>query len=389
MGWQADDDDPGPGERAPPGREPARAARRLRARRRLGGRRAVRGARGRAADRRRPDGLYDGAETGALVGIASQWAAIESWAAAGTLAAMRAMTREDAEGRPLTRRRNDLPDGWSDNLIYQIAGALAMGPVSAQNLAGLAWTLGLRLPGIGRLLADGTLTKPKAKLIAQTFEPLDEDEATRAEALILGELEGKTWFQVQRLAWRAALAVAPDVAERRRTAAERRRARVTLFREESGAVALSGRDLPTAPALSGHANVLTRAERYQASGAFPDHTLSTLQALAYLHLLNDVTTEDAIAFARTATTEPPDNTGHARRGRRGRRGPVGRGRKPRRRTRQRPQPQPRPRPQPRHATATATMMKDPTATTTTIPAATTTHDDPGDDDDPATTTIRR
>ena len=33
---------------------------------------------------------------------------------------------------------------------------------------------------------------------------------------MLGELAGKTYFQVERLAWRAALAVAPDVAERRR-----------------------------------------------------------------------------------------------------------------------------------------------------------------------------
>ena len=170
-----------------------------------------------------PDGLYDGADAGSLVGIARQWAALESWAAAGTLAALRAMTREDGEGRPLTRRRMDLPDGWTDSLNYEIAAALAMGPVSAGNLAALAWTLGLRLPGIGRLLADGALTKPKAKLIAQTFEPLDEGEAARAEALILGELPGKTWPQVQRLAWRAALTVAPDAAERRRRAAPRRR----------------------------------------------------------------------------------------------------------------------------------------------------------------------
>src|SRR3984957_9985264 len=202
-----------------------------------------------------PRGLYEGADTGALVGIVRQWAAIESWAAAGMLGALRAMMREDGQGRPLLRRRNDLPDGWSDSFNYEIAAALAMGPVSAGNLAGLAWTLGTRLPGIGRLLADGTLTKPKAKLIVATFEPLDEDEATRAEALILGDLKGKTWFQVERLAWRAALAVAPDIAERRRTAAERKRARVTLFREESGAAALSGRDLPAAQTLTGHANI--------------------------------------------------------------------------------------------------------------------------------------
>ena len=256
-----------------------------------------------------PEGQYDGADTGALVGIVRQWAAIESWAAAGMLAALRAMMREDGAGRPLLRRRGDLPDGWDDSLNYEIAAALAMGPVSAGNLAGLAWTLGTRLPGIGRLLADGTLTRAKAKLIAATFEPLDEGEAARAETLILSELAGKTYFQVERLAWRAALAVAPDVAERRRSRAERERARVTVFREESGAVGLSGRDLPAAQALSGHASVLARAGQYEASGAFPGQAASTLQALAYLHLLNGVTAQDAIAFARTAAAEPRDSAG--------------------------------------------------------------------------------
>jgi hypothetical protein len=256
-----------------------------------------------------PEGLYPGADTGALVGIVRQWAAIESWAAAGMFSALRAMMREDGQGRPLLRRRADLPDGWNDSLNYEIAAALAMGPVSAGNLAGLAWALGGRLPGIGRLLADGTITKPKARLIAATFEPLDEGEAARAEALILSELAGKTYFQVERLAWRAALAVAPDVAERRRSRAERKRARVTLFREESGAVGLSGRDLPTAQALSGHAHVLARAGQYEASGVFLGQTTSGLQALAYLHLLNGVSAEDAIAFARTAAPEPPDATG--------------------------------------------------------------------------------
>src|SRR5580693_8264143 len=255
-------------------------------------------------------GRYPGADTDALVGIARQWAALESWAAAGLLGALRAMMREDGEGRPLLRRRAGLPDGWDDSLNYEVAAALAMGPVSAGNLAGLAWTLGTRLAGIGRLLADGTLTRAKAKLIAATFEPLDEGEAARAEALVLAEVPGKTYFQVERLAWRAALAVAPDVAERRRSAAERERARVTVFREESGAVGLSGRDLPAAQALAGHAHVVARARDYEASGAFPAQATSALEALAYLHLLNGVTAPDAIAFARTAA-EPPAGTGQA------------------------------------------------------------------------------
>jgi hypothetical protein len=249
--------------------------------------------------------LYDGAETDALVGIARQWAAVESWAAAGKLAALRAMTREDADGTPRLRRRPDLPDGWNDSLTYEISGALAMGPVSAGNLAHLAWTLGTRLAGIGRLLAGGTLALPKARLVAQLLEPLDDGEAARAEALILGELAGKTYPQVERLAWRAALAVAPDVAERRRTAAEKY-ARVTVFREESGAVGLSGRDLPVAQALAGHANVVARARQYEASGAFPGESTGRLQALAYTDLLSGVSAGDRVAFATSAGTEPPD-----------------------------------------------------------------------------------
>src|SRR3984957_20077809 len=253
-----------------------------------------------------PEARYEGADTDALVGIVRQWAAVESWAAAGMLGALRAMMREDGEGRPLLRRRGDLPDGWDDSFNYEVAGALAMGPVSAGNLASLAWALGVRLPGTGALLADGTLTRAKVRLIAATFEPLDVGEAARAEALILPEVAGKTYFQVERLAWRAALAVAPDVAERRRAKAERERARVTVFREESGAVGLSGRDLPAAQALAGHASVVARAGQYTASGAFPGQAASSLQALAYLHLLNGVTARDAIAFARAATKEPPD-----------------------------------------------------------------------------------
>ena len=255
-----------------------------------------------------PEDLYPGAETGALVGIARQWAAVESWAAAGKLAALRAMSREDADGTPRLRRRPDLPDGWDDSLTYEVSGALAMGPVSAGNLASLAWTLGTRLAGTGGLLARGILTLPKARLIAATFEPLDEREAARAEALLLDELPGKTYFQVERLAWRAALAVAPDIAERRRAAGERQ-ARVTVFREESGAVGLSGRDLPAAEALAGHANVVARAGQYQASGAFPGQSTSRLEAIAYLDLLNGVSAPERIAFAASAAAEPPAGPG--------------------------------------------------------------------------------
>ncbi len=253
-----------------------------------------------------PDDLYAGADTDAQVGAARQWDAIESYAAARKLGALRSMMREDSEGEPALRRRADLPAGWDDSLNYEVAGALAMGPVSAGNLAALAWALGTRLPGIGALLTAGTLTLAKARLVVQVFEPLSDAEAAQAEALLLPELEGKKYFQVERLAWRAAVTVAPDVAERRRAGAEQARARVTIFREEAGTVGLSGRDLPAAGALSGHANVLARAGWYEASGAFPGRSGSSLQALAYLDLLNGVSAQDRLAFARADAGQPDE-----------------------------------------------------------------------------------
>jgi hypothetical protein len=250
-----------------------------------------------------PENLYDGADVDALVGIARQWAALESWAAASKLAALRAMTREDSDGAPRLRRRPDLPEGWNDSLTYEISGALAMGPVSAGNLASLAWALGTRLAGIGRLLAAGTLTLPKARLVAQHFEPLDDGEAARAEALILGELDGKTYPQVERLVWRAALAVAPDVAQRRRREGERR-ARVTMFREDSGAVALSGRDLPAADALAGHANVLARAREYAACRSGSRSPAARAQNRPTAPRMTTMTTTLAPVMVATARVPP-------------------------------------------------------------------------------------
>src|SRR5262249_18148169 len=163
-----------------------------------------------------------------------------------------------------------------------------------------------------RLLADGTLTLPKARLIAQLFEPLDEDEAARAEALIVGELPGKTYPQVERLAWRAVLAVAPDAAARRPQAAARRGrgarvrgAGVGGSGGEGGPAARPARALPAAEALAGHASVLARAAQYAASEAFPGQADSSLQALAYVDLLNGVSAQDRIAFAASAATQPP------------------------------------------------------------------------------------
>jgi hypothetical protein len=134
--------------------------------------------------------------------------------------------------------------------------------------------------------------------------------------MVLPELPGKTYGQVKRLAEQAALTVDPEAAARRREHAERNNSRVTMFREDSGAVALSGRDLPTDQALAAHAHVCARAQQYKDSGAFPAGAgMDQFRATAYLDLLNSKPAEERIAsgqldpVARTAGAESctPDN----------------------------------------------------------------------------------
>lgn len=141
-------------------------------------------------------------------------------------------------------------------------------------------------PGIGALLADGTLTHAKAKVVYEAFQLLTDEDAAQAEAMILPVLPGKTYGQVKKLAVQAAITVDPDSATRRREDAERHKSRVEMFREESGAAALSGRDLPTDQTLAAHAHVCARAQEYKDSGAFPDDTrMDQYRSAAYLDLV--------------------------------------------------------------------------------------------------------
>jgi hypothetical protein len=171
-----------------------------------------------------------------------------------------------------------------------------MPAVSAERLMWLAWDLEGRLPGIGGLLAAGTLTTSKAQGIDEALQQLSGQDAAAAEAMILPELPGKTYGQAVKLAVRAAVTVDPESATRRRQDAERNRSRVEMFREQSGAAALAGRELPTDQALAAEASVCARAAEYQESGAFPEGTrMDQYRAAAYLDLLNGNTAGARIA----------------------------------------------------------------------------------------------
>jgi hypothetical protein len=164
----------------------------------------------------------------------------------------------------------------------------------------LGWDMQAALPGIGELLASGELTLAKARAVDQALNPLADEDATAAEAMIMPELAGKTHSQVAKLAEQAAITVDPQSAARRREEAERSRSRVQLFREESGAAGLSGRDMPTDQALAAHARVGERAAEYKDSGAFGDARMDQLRATAYLDLLNGTAASTRIASGQLA-----------------------------------------------------------------------------------------
>jgi hypothetical protein len=230
-----------------------------------------------------------------LTGLLRAWAAVESWAAGAKLGVIAEMIRRDDFPRK-GGYHGDLPDEWSPSLRHELALALACSVQSAETTAWLAWERQARLPGIGALLDDGTLTLPKARAVIETFKYLADADAATAESLIAGQLAGKTYTQVLRLAEQAALTVDPELAERRRQQAQKN-ARVTFFRELSGTAGVSGRDLPPDEALAAMAAVNARAQQYEDSGAFGDTPMDALRAYAYLDLLKGTPAEDRIACA--------------------------------------------------------------------------------------------
>jgi Domain of unknown function (DUF222) len=180
----------------------------------------------------------EGGSRAEIVGAVRAAAALESWACAAKLGLLRAAIREDDQRLPGEGCHGDLPDAWSKSLTHDVALALAMSPVSAENLLQTAWDLGALLPGIGALLQDGTLTYPKARVVRDALGLLGEGDMAAAEAMIAPQLAGKTFGQVDKLAAQAAITVDPELAERTREHAERNRSRVILRRERSGAASL-------------------------------------------------------------------------------------------------------------------------------------------------------
>ncbi|HEY6494879.1 MAG TPA: DUF222 domain-containing protein [Trebonia sp.] len=167
-----------------------------------------------------PEQRCQGATDNELIGLVRAWASIESWAAGAKLGVIAEMIRRDEAARN-AGHHGDLPDEWSPSLRHELAAALDCSAQSAETTAWLAWERRARLPGIGALLDDGTLTLAKVRAVMETFKYLNDGDAASAEALIRDRLAGKTYPQVLRLAEQAALTIDPELAERRREQAQK------------------------------------------------------------------------------------------------------------------------------------------------------------------------
>jgi Domain of unknown function (DUF222) len=186
---------------------------------------------------------------------------------------IRSLIRDDDPAFLGRSRHGDLPDEWDESLVHEIALALAVSAPSAGKTTRAAWELGARLPGVEVLLRGGTLDLPRARLVAEVFEDLSDENCAKAEGLLLPRLAEpprKTYTQVERIATAIAAEVDPGLAERRREAAGRHLSRVVMFRERSGTAALCGRDLPADQTLAAFAHVNARAQVYRESGSFPE-----------------------------------------------------------------------------------------------------------------------
>jgi hypothetical protein len=203
-----------------------------------------------------PDRRRAGATDDELTGLLGRWAALEAWAAAGKLGVARELIRR--RGIRGAGSHGGLPDAWDDTLDHELAPALALSPQAAGRLANTAWELGARLPGIAAALAAGPIDFRKAQLVVKELGVLDDARIAQAEAMIVGELAGKTPGELARLAALAVGTVDPDGARKRREQAEREEARVRVWREHSGASAMAAYGLPADAALAASANINQR-----------------------------------------------------------------------------------------------------------------------------------
>jgi hypothetical protein len=216
-----------------------------------------------------------------LIGLVCAWDRLEAHMAARKLVAIAEVFRRNPEDG-FEPAPGQMPTVVHEFTRDQLAYALGESRGQADALLTLAWHLATRLTGTLDTLRDGTITRPKAELIVWPTRHLDDDEAAKVEAKVLGRAGRLTPAGLRSAVARAVMEVAPEKARKRREEAARD-TRVERWAEDSGNAALMGRELPPDEVLAADQRIQWWAGELRKAGL--DGDMDMLRARAYLDLL--------------------------------------------------------------------------------------------------------
>lgn len=198
------------------------------------------------------------------------------------------------------------PETWDEDLSHDLAAILRVSWQAAVPIAHFAWELEARLPGVDELLRRGILSYFTAKIVAEEFSVLDDDQVRQAETMLLGHDLGDdtmTPGAIRRLCQHIAVTVDPQGAARRREKKERDEARLKFFVDHGGTMGMFASGLPADQALRADRNVQKRALEYKAAGI--TEKMDVLRVQALLDLANGVTVDQRYAQWRAEHDDAP------------------------------------------------------------------------------------
>jgi hypothetical protein len=211
-----------------------------------------------------------------LIGLLRAWRRLNSWAAAGELAAVTELTN-----RRIAQVAAGADPHLAEHVGDELAASLTLTARGADALLEFACGLA-RLPLTRAALAAGQIDRAKALVITDGVSGLDDEHAAAVESAVIRLASSRTTGQLRAATQRAVLSADPSAARRRRERAMKD-ARVEVWDEQFGTSALAGRDLPPADVLAADKRIDALARHLKTTGL--DGTLDQLRARVYTALL--------------------------------------------------------------------------------------------------------
>ena len=220
-----------------------------------------------------------------LIGVLCGWQRLISWAQAGQVITLTALTgRRKQQAAEIDR------PALFDHLDDEVAAALTLTARGSDRLLSMAAGLA-RIGEVRAALSRGEIDWPRACLFADQLALLPADAATGIVSSLIGRAVGMTTGQLRAALARAVLAWDPDAAQRRQDAA-RRDAEVQVWTEPSGNAALVGRELRPSEVITANERLSEQARWLQSHGA--DGSLDQLRAAVFLAVLTGRSLQDLV-----------------------------------------------------------------------------------------------